>query len=137
MKVTNERAVEMRVSLTQLLGFELPVKTSLAIASLSHAIDKQVAVFTMTRDALVKNYAIKAERGDTDSSVHFKCTAQGESEDETQELREQSLDSFMTKFGELMSVEGDDIACETIKLPETMSVKPQVIKPLIGFVEIA
>ncbi len=128
MKITNKQAVEAQQAIMSLLGLDLPVKVSLEIAKLSVNVDKQVAAFTKVRDSLIQNYQIKVSAGDTAGKMVFSTNITGEKE------KEVALLEFMSKVNELVDSETDDIS-GAIHLPDGINIKPEILKPLVQFIE--
>lgn len=128
MKITNDRAVLAQQSLHKLVNKELPVKTSLQIARLSLAIDQQVSAVMIVRDALISQYRIAVNVSDVGTPV-LKLDDEISEEEKTL-----ALQGFTQKLNEVMEEEGEEINT-TFSLPETISITPDELKPIIGFIE--
>ncbi len=130
MKLTNRQALEAQVALGSLISMNLPVKTSIEVANLSAVIDSQVFAFGKVRDSLIKNYKVKLHIGEKEGTVEFETQMEGEDKE-----KEAAIIEFMNKVNELMVADGEDIRVRKIKLPNNIAIKPDVIKPLLSFIE--
>ncbi len=135
MKITTRRAIESQFAIATLIAMELPVKTSMEIASVACAIDKQVEAFAKFRDAQIKVYRIKSGPGDKPGHISYtSLIAEGDTEEATK-AKEQALELFIAKMNEAVELEGEDIQTK-IHLPETIQIKPELLKPLLPFIEV-
>jgi hypothetical protein len=134
MKLTNDQALVAQQSLGHLLELNLPVNCSIEIAKISVALDKQVETFRKVRDSYIANYQIRLEDLDTDK-VKFTSALKGKNDEETEQIRNKALMEFSDKINELINSEGDDIPGE-IHLPDNVSVKPEYLKSIIGFIKL-
>ena len=114
----------------------LPVKASLEIALLACAIEKQVNACIKVRDTLISNYKIKLGVGDQEGTVKFSTTVTGADSEETQKLKDTAIAEFTAKVNELMETETEDIP-EKIHLPNDITIKPEILKPLVPFIVIS
>jgi hypothetical protein len=130
MKITNREALLAQAALSKLAELDLPVKISLDIAIISNMIDERVKVFGKVRDGIFKKYSIKVSKGDTEDSVKFESKVEGD------DAKRENLDAFGDKFSDLLDAKTDDLVFRKIKLPSDVSVKPDVLKPLVDFIEV-
>lgn len=129
MKLTNRQCIEAQLALVNLVSLNLPIRVSMEVASLSMEIDKRVATFAMVRDVIIKNYKMKLSASDKMGEVIFTPT---EGNELTDEQKEEAVAEFMAKVNELSETEAEDINLK-IHLPDDISIKPDVIKPLLLF----
>jgi len=142
MRLTNVKLMEAQQALAKLMELDLPIMASLNIALVSNTVDQEVKAFAMVRDKIFKDCSIKAEPGEVQGTVNFRCTAgtepaKGEEPDEeTAKLRKEKLETFAEKFNELMEARTDDMKFAKIKLPSDLKIKPEILKSLTEIVEI-
>jgi len=126
MKITNRQAAETQFAIATLLTMNLPIKTSLEVALLSTELDKQVAAFQRVRDSLIKNYQIKVVAGGREGTVTFETSNVN---------KEKSLMEFTDKVNELFDTETQDINVK-LHLPGNIDIRPDVLKPILPFIEL-
>lgn len=118
------------MALSQLMTLSLPIKISLEIARLAGVIDQQVQTMMAVRDALIKQYHVKVTVGENPKQPRFLILGEI-----SEEEKDKALAEFGSKMDELSNTQGDDID-NTIHLPSDIeSVKPEILKPLLGFME--
>jgi len=140
-KLTNLEAIEAQNALAELSKREdIPIRASLDIALISNMIDTQVKAYGVVLQNLYKKYSIKAEP--TETGTRFTCFAgtepkEGEEVDEeTAKLRQENLQGFFEQLDDLLGQKTEDLVFKKIKLPDTISIKSEILKPLTQFVEV-
>lgn len=121
------------MALVKLMRLDIPVKYSMEIARLSVAVDKQVDAFRKVRDTLISNYQIKVESLD-EGRNKITSTLKGEDDENTIQIRDEALKLFSDKVNELITLEGDDIT-NKFHIPDDIKIQPELLKPLLDFVE--
>ena len=141
MKITNMEAIEAQAALAELSKREdIPIRASLDIALISNMVDTQVKAYGVVLQNLYKKYSIRPEP--TDGGTRFVCFAgkepkEGEVMDaETQKVRGENIQGFLEQLDDLLNQKTEDLAFKKIKLPDTINIKPGILKSLTDFVEI-
>lgn len=118
------------MALAELLTMDLPFKTSVDVVRLSNEIDHQVQEMTQVRNVLLKQYNVKVTKGAEANQIHFSLI-----DDLGEDEKKRLLGEFSAKIEELSNMTGDDIT-RTINLPDLPdTIKPELLKPIIGFIE--
>jgi len=132
-------AIQAQGALAELSKREdIPIRASLDIALISNLIGIQVKAYGVVLRNLYKKYSIKPEP--IEGGTRFICFAgtepkEGEEMDaETQQVRQENLQSFFEQFDDLLGQKTEDLVLKKIKLPDTISIKPEILKPLIQFI---
>jgi len=141
MKLTNMAVLQAQGALSKLMELDLPIKASIDVALISNTVDKQVQVFSRVRDKIFKDYSIKTEPGETEGSIKFACTTEGEGEEATAKLRTDNLEAFSEKFNSLLEAKTEDMVFKKIQLPQEVNgkpftVKPDILKSIMDFIEV-
>ncbi len=131
MKLNNMEALQAQQALSKLMALDLPVKVSLDIALVSNMVDGQAKAFGIVRDNLFKKYSIKTSKGETDGAIKFESKVEGD------EQQRENLEAFMEKFNDLLEAKTGDMVFKKIQLPPDIMVKPEILKALTDFVEVA
>ncbi len=131
MQIINRQALQIQVALKPIMEMILPVETSLKFAFLAATIDEQLLAYAKVRDQLLINYKIKLRIGDSSQSqeVIFEMA-------EDDGGNEESREEFIVKMNELLLAFGPDITVKKIKLSTGLALKPEILKPLLPFVEL-
>ena len=130
MKLTNIEALNASGALKELSKRDdIPIRASLDIALISNLIDTQVKAYGVVLQNLYKKYSVRAEPNES-GGVQFTCTLEGEAE------RQENMEAFGEKLNELLEAKTEDLSFKQIKLPENITIKPEILKALTEFVEI-
>ena len=129
MKLTNLEALNASGALAKLMEKDLPIKASLDIAIISNIVDVQTKAYGVVLQTLYKKYSVKAEPNEK-GGVQFTCTL----EDETQ--KQENMEAFAEKLNDLLEANTADMQFKKIQLPEDITIKPEILKSLVEFVEI-
>ena len=136
MRLSYQRVVEALPTVVKLSAENLPIKTSLALARLSSRLDEELRVFAKLRDKLIQDHQVKATHTDQADTLKFSCMSTAENEEATQKLREKLLEEFVKKFTELLETETEELIEQRILLPDSITITAQMLKPLIGVIEV-
>lgn len=135
MKLTNYEVLQAQNKLAELSQRDdIPIRASLDIAIISNMVDVQVKAYSTVLQTLYKKYSVKAEPGE--NTIKFTCTLKDEA-DETGELKSANLQAFLEKLDSLLEANTADIQFNRVKLPSDIKIKPEILKALTEFVEIA
>jgi len=129
-------ALETQRALARLMELDLPIKASLDTAIISNMVDVQAKAYSTVLSNLYKKYSVKAQAGETEGTIQFICTIEGDNEEATNKLKTENLQAFMEKFSELLEAKTEDLSFKKIRLPEDITIKPEILKALVEFVEI-
>ena len=129
MKLTNMEVLNASGALAKLMEMDLPIKASLDIAIISNMVDVQTKAYQVVLQNLYKKFSIKAEPNES-GGVLFTCTLEGEAE------KQENIEAFSEKLNELLEAKTEDLSFKKIKLPEDITIKPEILKSLTEFVEI-
>ena len=130
MKLTNLEAIQAQTALGELSKRDdIPIRASLDIALISNQIDVQVKAYGAVLQNLYKKYSVKAEPNES-GGVQFTCILEGEVE------KQENIEAFGEKLNELLEAKTEDLSFKKIKLPENITIKPEILKSLTEFVEI-
>ena len=136
MKLTNMEALQAQARLAELgARDDIPVRASLDIALISNQIDVQCKAYGVVLQNLYKKHSIKTKPLET-GDVQFTCTAEGENEEATEKLRVENLEAFSEDFNKLLDAKTEDLTFKKIKLPDNITIKAEILKALVEFVEI-
>lgn len=135
MKLTNMEVLNASGALARLMEMDLPIKASLDIAIISNMVDVQTKAYQMVLQNLYKKYSIKAEPNES-GGVQFTCTLKGENEEATAKLRQENLEPFAEKLNDLLEANTADMQFKKTKLPGDITIKPEILKALVEFVEV-
>ena len=140
MKLTNLEAIQAQTALGELSKRDdVPIRASLDVALISNIVDTQVKAYGVVMQILYKKYSIKAEKSET-GGVKFNCIAgiepkEGEElDEETAKLRQENLEAFGEKLTELLEAKTEDLSFTKIKLPDNITIKPEILKALTEFI---
>ena len=132
MKLTNMEALTAQAKLAELgQRDDIPIRASLDIALISNLIDTQCKVYGVVFQNLCRKYSIKIERGEQEGTTQFTCTTEGD------EVKQENLEAFVADFNKLLDAKTEDLAFNKIKLPSNITMKPEILKALTEFVEVA
>lgn len=125
MKINNEDIFLAYEPLRQLMTLKWPVKVSYLLAKLSNKFDSEYKVITGVRDGLIRKHGTEKTKGRGDFSI---------------KQDDEGWNKFYEEFNELMKNEVE-IVMDVIKLPEEvdgkkMMVEPDILKPLMKFIEV-
>ena len=130
MKLTNMEALQAQAKLAELGAREdIPIRASLDIALISNMVDTQCKAYQVVLQNLFKKYSVKAEPREA-GGVQFTCTLEGEAE------KQENVEAFAEKLNELLEAKTEDLSFKKIKLPDDITIKPEILKSLVEFVEI-
>jgi len=130
MKLNNLEAIQAQQALVELSKRDdIPIRASLDIALISNLIDTQVKAYGVVLQNLYKKHSVKAEPNES-GGVQFTCTLEGEAE------KQENLEAFSEKLNELLEAKTEDLVFKKIKLPDSITIKPEILKSLTEFVEI-
>ena len=142
MKLTNMEALNASVALKELgARDDIPIRASLDIAIISNLIDVQTKAYGQVLQNLYKKYSIEAKPQEN-GGVQFTCTAGTEPKEgkeldkETAKLRRENMEAFGEKLSDLLEANTADMNFKKIKLPDDITIKPEILKSLTEFVEI-
>ena len=136
MKLNNMEVIQAQGALGKLGELDLPIKVSLDIALISNMVDVQVKAYQTVLQGIYKKYSIKTEPLET-GGVQFNSTADGETEEATVKLRQGNLEAFSGKLNDLLEANTQDMSFKKIQLPSNITIKPEILKSLTEFVEVA
>jgi len=140
-KLTNMEALNASGALAKLMEMDLPIKASLDIAIISNLVDVQTKAYGQVLQNLYKKYSVKAKPNES-GGVQFTCFAGTEPKDgekpdeETAKLRQENTEAFAEKLNDLLEANTADMNFNKIKLPDNITIKPEILKSLTEFVEI-
>jgi len=142
MKLTNMEVLNASGALAKLMEMDLPIKVSLDVAIISNLVDVQTKAYGQVLQNLYKKYSVKAEPQEN-GGVQFTCTIGADKPDdglaineETAKLRQENMEAFAEKLNDLLEANTADMNFKKIKLPDNITIKPEILKSLTEFVEI-
>ncbi len=142
MKLTNLEAMKAKEAMGELSKRDdIPIRASLDVALISNMVDAQVEAYGVVQQILYKKYSIKSERSES-GGVKFTCFAGILPEkdcpvgEETAKLRQENLEAFGEKFKELLEAKTEDLSFTKIKLPDSITIKPEILKALTEFITV-
>lgn len=130
MKLNNMEALNASGALAKLMEMDLPIKASLDIAIISNMVDVQTKAYQVVLQNLYKKYSVKAEPNES-GGVQFTCTLEGEAE------KQENIEAFGEKLNDLLEANTADMSFKKIQLPSDITIKPEILKSLTEFVEVA
>lgn len=133
MKVTNRDVFESRTAIQELVGYDLPIRTSYQVATLTRKINEVLKDIDVSRRNLIQKYGTDAERGGKEVKTDNA-----------------NYDNFMSEFNELLDIEIEIIVAK-IMFPEKitttcdkcghnantpLTIKPWILAALNNFIEV-
>ncbi len=115
---------------------ELPILASLDIAIISNSIDQRVKAYQTAISKLYKDYSIKVSQENGQSK--FECTLK----DAVDEVKNENIIKCVDGINQLLDADAEELTFKKIKIPKevngkSIQLKPEILKPLVDFIEIS
>jgi hypothetical protein len=130
MRLTNVEALMAQEALGKLNDLDLPIKTSLDIAIISNMIEQETKSYGVVLQKLYKKHSVIGTPSEDGKSISFECTLEGEDE------KAKNMQEFVDDMNELLESKTNELSFKPIKLPSDTKVKPDVLRPLVKFIEV-
>ena len=114
---------------------DIPILASLDIAIISNTIDTRVKAYQMAISKLYKDLSVTvSQEGD---NTKFECILK----DASDEVKTANIKKAVEGINELLNADAEELTFKKIQLPKevngkTLQLKPEILKPLVEFIEV-